>query len=144
MYPDLIEKAVTMYHGHFLGEEGDKPWAASLRERLRAKYLRTVNTLGEYWFRKDETQLSLRSKQAGQSTIKKAIECFQRGLEIDDVAEEFYQNLIICHQRLGNKAEAVKVYKRCRDTLFATLGVEPSEKTRSLYNEVMGSPPPNH
>jgi LuxR family maltose regulon positive regulatory protein len=139
-YGQSLEKAAAMYRGHFLGEDSDRPWAASPKERLRGKFLRTVDNLAEYWMERVETTEAA-SKQISQPAIKKATECLERGLEIDDTAEEFYQNLIICHQKLGNKAEAVKVYERCRDTLSASLGVAPSEKTHLLYKKTTGNLP---
>jgi DNA-binding SARP family transcriptional activator len=34
-----------------------------------------------------------------------------------------------CHQRLGQRAEALRVYRRCRDLLAAELGLAPSRAT---------------
>lgn len=121
----LLEKAITLYRGHFLEKEEEKIWAISSRERLRAKYNRIVNAVGMYWFDRNEPE-----------AIRKAIACFERGLEIDDVAEEFYRNLMICHQKSGNRAEGVKTYERCRAVLSAVLGINPAEKTECLYREL--------
>ncbi|NVM20383.1 MAG: hypothetical protein HWN68_01200 [Desulfobacterales bacterium] len=60
-------------------------------------------------------------------------------MEADDLAGEFYRRLVACHQRLG-RAEALAVYDRCKRTLSAALGVEPSAETeaarKSLLSEV--------
>ncbi|MFI5295626.1 MAG: BTAD domain-containing putative transcriptional regulator [Thermodesulfovibrionales bacterium] len=128
-YVHLLEKAVAMYHSHYLGNESYRPWALSLKERLRNKFLHIVDLLGDYW----TTQQPSRS----QSAMIKAIECYQRGIEIDDVAEEFYQKLMICYGKLGRNAEVAKVYKRCRDTLVASLGVEPSKETDEIYRNII-------
>jgi two-component SAPR family response regulator len=63
-----------------------------------------------------------------------AIKCCEKGLEVDDLAEEFYQRLIICNQRLGRQANALAVYNRCRSVLEVRLGIERSSKTQSLIH----------
>jgi DNA-binding SARP family transcriptional activator len=49
------------------------------------------------------------------------------------VAEELYQHLMICHQKLGRPTDALSVYNRGQKTLRAVLGVEPSERTQEIY-----------
>jgi DNA-binding SARP family transcriptional activator len=41
-----------------------------------------------------------------------------------------------CYGRLGRKAEAVSVYKRCRKALSTHLGVDPSRGTEALYRSL--------
>ncbi len=128
-----LEQALALYREHFLETDGDKQWTVSTRERLRSKFLGAVTMLGNYWAAQTENKPASRSHAA----IKRAIECYQKGLEIDDVAEDFYQNLMACYGKLGRKAEAAKVYKRFRSTLSASLGVEPSEETEDIYRSIM-------
>jgi LuxR family maltose regulon positive regulatory protein len=68
---------------------------------------------------------------------EKAVEYYQRVIEIDDLTEDFYQNLLLCYQQLGQKAEAIKVYKRCCKVFSAVLGIEPSSKTVVIYNSLL-------
>ena len=63
---------------------------------------------------------------------KASNQCYDKALEVDDLAEEFYLHLIACYQRLGLQAKALSVYTRCRFLLDARLGIEPSAKTRAL------------
>jgi len=119
----FIEKAIELYKGSFLGHEIEQPWAASIGERLRSKFLESVGRLGLYW------------QQAEQ--WEKAIECYQRGLEVDDLAEEFYQGLMNCYQHVGQKAKALSVYNRCKRILSSTLGIEPSSKTEVIYKSLL-------
>jgi LuxR family maltose regulon positive regulatory protein len=118
----LIQKAIEMYRGPFLSGETEEPWVVSMRERLRSKFLRSVKWLGHYW------------EQAKK--YEKALEFYQRGLEVDDLAEELYRRLMICHQRLGQKAEALSVYNRCKKILSTTLGIEPSPETQAIYKSL--------
>jgi len=117
-----LQKAIEMYRGSFLAGETGKPWAISLAEGLRRKFLRGVITLGHFW---DEN-----------GKYEKALDCYERGLEVDNLAEELYKRLMVCYQRLGRKAEALSVYNRCKKTLATVLGIEPSPQTRSLYHSI--------
>ncbi len=114
----LVERALAMYRGPFLGAEGDADWAVSAAERLRSRFLRASGRLGRHW------------TDAGE--WERAIDAYERALAVDDLAEEFYQGLMTCHARLGRRAEALRAYARCQRALAATLGVEPSPVTQSL------------
>ena len=86
------------------------------------------------------TQLILRLCQyyelAGQ--WDKVVECCRKGLETDDLTEEFYQKLMTCYHQLGRDADAIKVYRRCCKTLNAVMGVEPSPETEAIYKRIKG------
>ncbi len=119
----LSERAVELYRGHLLAGEEEKAWAVSAGERLLGKAIRCLIRTGAFWQR--------------QGSLERAVECFQRGLEIDDRTEAFYQHLMHCHVKLGQRAEAVKVYRRCRKTLAALLGVSPSPETEAIYRTLI-------
>jgi ATP/maltotriose-dependent transcriptional regulator MalT/DNA-binding SARP family transcriptional activator len=118
----LLQKAVALYTGPFLGGDDSDPWAMSYQEKLRSKFLRAVGKLGQF------------IEKSGKR--EKAIECYKKGLEVDGLAEEFYQRLMLCYHSLGRKAEALDVYDRCRNTLRSVLGVEPSPNTQKIYETV--------
>lgn len=118
----LIEKAVTLYKGSFLLDSPDEEWAVSLRERLRSKFLRYTGELGRLYEERGE--------------FNKAIDSFQRGIEVDLYAEEFYQRLMTCYQRLGRRAEAIAVYSNLKKVLSTTMGLEPSPETGGIYRRI--------
>ena len=64
--------------------------------------------------------------------MDRAVECFHRAIEVDDIIEIFYQRLMICLKKLGRRTEALSVYQRCKKTLSANLGLEPSPETRAI------------
>ena len=115
---DVSSRVVTLYHGHFLGRETPEPWSISLRERLRSKFLRHLLVVARHW------------EKIGQHET--AIQCYQKGLETDDLAEIFYQRLMVCYQQLGRKSEALAVYRRCRTTLSLILSINPSPATETI------------
>lgn len=120
----LADKAISLYSGHFLVADDGLPWALSTRDRLRSKFVRIILTAGYYW------------EKSG--VWHKAAECYQRGLEIDDQVEEFYQRLLACYSRLGKNGEAQLLYNRCRAVL-ALLGVKPSNVTKNAYETAISS-----
>jgi DNA-binding SARP family transcriptional activator len=117
----LMEKAIEIYKGPFLAQEIEKAWKISLSELLRSKFLRSIEKLGQYWQEGDQWE--------------KALDCYLKGLEVDDLAEEFYQGLMNCYHRLGRIANARAVYQRYRK-IFSPLGLEPSSKIEAIYQKI--------
>ena len=114
----LLEKVVALYKGPFLGGEADEPWAISYNERLRSKFLRAIERLGNYL--------------EGEGDLNRAVDCYQKAIEVDDVAEMFYRRLMICLKKLGRRPAVISTYKRCKKTLSANLGLEPSPETKAI------------
>jgi two-component SAPR family response regulator len=117
----LMEKAIEIYKGPFLAQEIEKTWKISLSELLRNKFLRGIEKVGQYW---QET-----------NQWEKALECYLKGLEVDDLAEEFYQGLMNCYYSLGRIADVRMVYQRYRKT-FSAIELEPSAKIETLYKKM--------
>ncbi len=116
---NAAESAITLYRGHFLTYEEDSPWAAPYRDRLREKFLRIVTRLGECL------------RESGE--WEKALEIYRNALEVEDQREELYQEIMKTCQHLGQHHEAREIYARCRDTLSASLGIEPSMRTEEIF-----------
>jgi len=114
----LLEKALNLYQGTFL-KDADDPWALSYRERLRYRYQRGVQRLGEHL------------ENTGQ--IDCAVDLYRKGLETDILAEEMYCRLIKCHLAAGRTSAAIETYERCRKVLRSVLGIEPSRETQAAY-----------
>ncbi|MEW6585268.1 MAG: BTAD domain-containing putative transcriptional regulator [Nitrospirota bacterium] len=121
----LADDAIGIYRGHFLASDTRYLWTISYRERLRVKFLRLILRMGEHL--------------EDHGECKKAVGYYERALEVDDLAEEFYQQLMICYSRLGQSNEARATYRRCRKILVAVLGVEPSSRTEALYKTIVES-----
>jgi len=119
----LMEKAIETYKRPFLTQEVEQSWIFSMSERLRSKFLGSVMRLGNYWQQVEKWE--------------KAVGCYQKGLEVDDLAEEFYQGLMTCYHRLGQQTKALSVYNRCKKVLSATLGINPSPKTEAIYRTII-------
>jgi len=119
----LAERALHQYNGAFLpDEDADEYVVFSARERLREKYLRLVERLGTHY--------------VAQGRCEEAAACFEKGLEVDDLVEAFYWNLMSCYDRLGQRARAMRLYERCRRTLSSRFGVAPSREMEVLYQSM--------
>lgn len=119
----LRAKALALHKGPFLPTAAALAWAASFRETLKNGLLRTILTEG------------LHSEQAGE--WERAAEHYAKGIETDNLAEEFYRRLMVCYRKLGNNAAAAKTYNRCRGLLRTELGIEPSPETTAVYSAII-------
>ena len=120
----LIQRALDFYCGAFLPEDVDEPWSISTRERLRSKMIRHVAELASHY--------------AQESRWDDALQCYRKGLEVDDLAEEFSQGLMRCCFQLDRRAEGMCAYRRLRQTLSIVLGVPPSRASEALFNQLRG------
>ena len=113
---DLSGELLRLYAGHFIEKESQIPWAVAARDELRAKFVRAVAALGTDFERRKEWEQSAA--------------LYSRALELDNLAEGLYRRLMISYRELGESAEAMQVYRRCRDMLSIVLGLSPSPETR--------------
>ncbi len=124
----VTRKAIEIYRGPFLAGETEEFWVISARESLRSKFLRSVERLGRY------------REKVGQ--WNEAVECYQRGLEIDDLLEGLYRRLMVCYAQIGRKSEAVSVYERCKKVLSMALGIDPSPETEAMRESLFSEKNP--
>ena len=115
-----LAKIRRLYAGHFLEQESDRPWALNTRQSLRDKFLRSIRETARIY--------------ESQHLWQEAARIYQGGIELDDMAEDLYRGLMICHQELGEHTEVLQIYRRCRDLLMRALGVPPNPKTQAIYN----------
>ncbi|MGB5299477.1 MAG: BTAD domain-containing putative transcriptional regulator [Thiogranum sp.] len=113
------ERMQLIYQGGFLEREPVRPWAISLRERLRSKVLFYLIDAGHAWETIGDTE--------------RAIRCYRKGLEIEPLAEELYQNLIRCYRDNQRMAEAMATFRRCKQVLTDQLQISPAPATLDLY-----------
>jgi len=117
-----LDAVMSLYRGHFLGQDGEQPWALPARERLRDKFLRYVQSAAQSYEEAHEW--------------KAAAAIYQRGIELDNLAEALYRGLMICLLAVGDHAEALRVYRRCRELLSVVLGVQPTAETQAVYRRL--------
>ncbi len=63
-------------------------------------------------------------------------------IALEPYRETGYRFLMDAHTMAGNRAEALRVYERCRRLLAEELGAFPSPETESIYRGLLGAPAP--
>jgi ATP/maltotriose-dependent transcriptional regulator MalT/DNA-binding SARP family transcriptional activator len=116
-------QVLNLYRGHFLPGETEEPWQIVLKNRLSGRFHRFVLRLGEHW---ESRQLWPR-----------AAELYQRAIELDPLGETFYRRQMVCLHAQGQRAEAIEVFRRCRQTLSVMLGVPPTGETEAVYRQLL-------
>jgi len=99
-------------------------WVERRRDDLRATLLRALDVLAQ--------------GLAGGPFEHEAVRYVKEALALDPYRETSYVQLMRLHMSQGNRAEALRAYQHCRDTLAQDLGVTPSSQTEAVYNEVLG------
>jgi DNA-binding SARP family transcriptional activator len=115
----VAAQSLRLFRGGFLADDGDAPWQLPLRHRLSGRFQRLVLHLGERW------------ECAGEWS--RAAVLYQRATEIEPLLEIFYRRRMVCLRAQGRCAEALEVFRRCRQTLSVTLAVQPSAETIAVY-----------
>lgn len=132
-----FEKAVQLYQGPYLPEVPYEDWALENRGHWQEEYLRALERLADL------------NVQLGHFAEARA-RCRQI-LEREPCRETAWRQLMRLHATAGERAEALRVYERCREVLKRELGMEPSPATRALYEslrqgrplpEIEEAPPP--
>jgi DNA-binding SARP family transcriptional activator len=116
------DRALYLYRGPFLGGDRDVSWAAAVTDRLRRRLIRQLGELGRHWE-------ALRD-------WPKTMGFYEKALEVEPRAEEFYRRLMAFHSFLGRRAEGLEVYQRCCRALDATMGVVPSPETEAIHSSL--------
>jgi two-component SAPR family response regulator len=122
--PRMVRQAICAYKGPFL-HGVEEAWALGPRERLRGRFLRVL------------VNHARRLQERGH--CEQAIDLLRHMIEVDDLSEEYYRRLMQCYASLGRPAEALTVYRRCRDTLGRVLGLGPGPEMERLYQRILGA-----
>ena len=66
----------------------------------------------------------------------------EQTIALEPFRETGYRRLMEAHVAAGNRAEALRVYERCRRLLAEELGAYPSPETESIYRALLEAPSP--
>ncbi len=116
------ESAESLLREPFLpGEEG--AWVEQKRRELADLRSRALAVL---------TDTCLRSGDAPA-----AVKWAEQGIALESFRETGYRRLMEAHVAAGDRAEALRVYDRCRRLLADELGAYPSPETESVYRGLL-------
>jgi LuxR family transcriptional regulator, maltose regulon positive regulatory protein len=127
--PDVaeLERAAPMilklYRGGVLDGEPDAAWLLPTRNRIKGRLQRFVARLAGHY------------ECAGQWA--RAAELYERGIDIDPLAEGWYAGLMACLREQGRRAEAIEAFRRCSQMLSVTLAIKPGAATEALYRSLL-------
>ena len=113
-----LERTLRLFRGDFLDGEPVGDWHLGHRDRFQRLFVEALMSLG--------------SHLAGDERHAKAAEAFRRVLARDELHEEAVQALIRCHAALGERAQALRVYRRFSELLRRELEAEPDRETSRL------------
>lgn len=114
--------AVSIARRPFLPDH-DAPWIEARRSALRSLLTRGLQCL------------ATASDSGHQASL--AIQYTLELVDIEPFRETAYQQLMRLYAAGGNKAEALRVYERCRRLLDAELGTSPSPQTEATFMQIL-------
>lgn len=119
--PADLAQVVAVYGGELLPGFYDE-WTMLERERLQAVFERRMGQLLEL----------LVAERDWTQTVGWA----ERWIALGNTPETAYRSLMIAHAALGDLAAMSAAYQRCVEALWRDLGVEPSEQTTTLVEQL--------
>ncbi|MBL8535269.1 MAG: hypothetical protein JNL33_15585 [Betaproteobacteria bacterium] len=123
--PDrLTTQLFSIYRGHFLVEDDALPQFVAARARFRIIFVATVIGIADAY-----------QAQRRQPAVA---ELLRRALLLEPAAEILHRRLMIALRDMGERAEALAAYGRCRDAVIAAFGVPPSPETDAIFRELGG------
>ncbi|MBI4786310.1 MAG: hypothetical protein HY782_04610 [Chloroflexi bacterium] len=123
-----LEHAIDLYRGEFLAglfvndSAAFSEWATLLRERLHRQALDALYHLTEHHARRRDNV--------------RALHYARRQVELEPWREEAHQQMMRLLARSGQRSAALAQYDKCRRVLAQELGVEPAQKTKTLYERI--------
>lgn len=75
------------------------------------------------------------SQLTGEPSL--AIQYTTEVLKLEPFREVAYQQLMRLHAKIGNNAEALRVFEQCRSLLREELGASPSPQTEAVFLTIL-------
>ncbi len=124
--PRTLEEQVAAYQGELLPGFYDD-WITIEREHLQSAFESKIETLID--------------RLCGEKHWPDVIEWAEHWIKFGTAPEPAYRALMTAHARSGHKAKAKEAYQRCIEALQREFGVEPSEETQALYQQLTTTRP---
>ncbi|HEV7993726.1 MAG TPA: BTAD domain-containing putative transcriptional regulator [Gemmatimonadaceae bacterium] len=114
-----LEQALARFRGDFLDGEPVGDWHLEHRDRLQREYVDALMELG--------------ARLVKEERFAKAAEAYRRVLARDELHEEALLALMKCHVGMGERSQALRVYRRFADRMKEELDAEPDEETTAFF-----------
>ena len=89
---------------------------------------------------KERDELAILEGYLPQQLGAEAIRHYDRATEVEPLAENLYRRLMLAHVEQGSPAEAMRVYRRCRERLSLQVSMAPSRETQALVERINANP----
>ena len=122
--PDL-QRAVAAYGGEFLAGMPAGEWAQARREELGRAFESALLAVGRL--------------QAAAGRYQAAAAAFRRVVTHEPLNESAHRELMLCWERLGETARAVRHYEQIQQMLREQVGVPPAAETTALYERLLAA-----
>lgn len=122
---EMYRHALNLYQGDYLEEYIYEDWCSEERERLRGLYLRGADRLAR----------GLLEERHWEEAIKVCQSIISR----DNCWENAYRLMMVAHARMGNRAQALRVYQNLVEHLRNELDAEPASESEALYHLIQHS-----
>jgi DNA-binding SARP family transcriptional activator len=121
----LYAEALSIYRGDLTGS--DEVQSIIVRENLRARALTALSRLADYHYR--------RGDDSG------CLEHALRLLQYDPCREDAHRQIMRCHLRRGERAQALRQFRICAAILQAEFEAAPEPATLELFNRIRDNLP---
>jgi DNA-binding SARP family transcriptional activator len=119
---DRLRAALALYRGDFLQGEKVGDWHLEIHDRLQRLYRDGLRALG--------------NQEAVLEHFEEAAGWYGRLIAIDELDEDAYRRIMLCRMRMGDRADATRLYQKLSHKLESELGTEPSRETRAIFQQL--------
>ena len=117
-----LEQALSRFRGDFLDGEPVGDWHLEHRDRLQRVYVDALMELG--------------ARFVAEERHAKAAEAYRRVLARDELHEEALLALMKSLAALGERSQALRVYRRFADRMREELDAEPDDETSAFFERL--------
>lgn len=121
-----LREAIALYRGGLL-ENWYEEWCLIERENLQNAYLMMLDKMMDY------CGIHLHWEEG--------ITYGTRSLKLDRARERTYRRMMRLHALRGDRTGAIRLYEQCAAALRQELTVEPSQRTRELFERIRNDEP---
>ncbi|HXO84357.1 MAG TPA: BTAD domain-containing putative transcriptional regulator, partial [Gemmatimonadales bacterium] len=120
-----LEEGTDLYRGDLLDGEPVGDWSLEHRDRLQRMYVDSLMKLG--------------ARFAKEQRHDRAADAYRRVLARDEMHEEALQGLMSCHAALGERPQALRVYRQFAEKLKTEFQSKPRVETLRLFERLQQS-----
>ncbi|HET6469981.1 MAG TPA: BTAD domain-containing putative transcriptional regulator, partial [Geminicoccaceae bacterium] len=121
-----LESGLDLYAGELMAGL-DEDWL-----ELERRHLAELQQAALEW---------LLRHRAASGRAEAAVEAARRLLRQDPLREDVHRELMLLHEALGQRGQALRQYDYCRDVLASELGVTPMPETEALHRRLLQASP---